>query len=114
MLVKNPLSRLTKMSHIKAHPCLRNFSWDSLISLDLEPPFVPKLNSKEDDFNTVPYVSYLKVIQMILILLFFPFHNSKQKFNLLLKKNQKEYIPTKEVKIDKNNQEKYDIWFKEF
>ena len=61
MLAKNPLTRLCKITQIKAHPLLSNFSWDNLISLDLQPPYVPTIKSKEDDFNTLPYVSYLKV-----------------------------------------------------
>ena len=42
MITKNPLSRLTKLSHIKAHPWLLNFSWDNLISLDISSSFVSK------------------------------------------------------------------------
>jgi len=61
MLTKNPLSRLSKISHIKAHPWLQNFSWDNLISLDLQPPYIPKLKSKEDEYTSMPYVSYIKV-----------------------------------------------------
>lgn len=68
MLSKNPLTRLCKISHIKAHPWLSNFSWDSLISLDLQPPYVPKVKSKEDDFNSMPYVSFLKVLLDIKLL----------------------------------------------
>jgi len=61
MLSKNPLSRLCKISHIKSHPWLQTFSWDSLISLDLQPPYVPKLKSKDEDSNLRPYVNYIKV-----------------------------------------------------
>ena len=61
MLVKNPLSRLSKISHIQAHPWLLNFSWDNLISLDIPPPYVPKIKTKDEESNLIPYVSYLKV-----------------------------------------------------
>lgn len=62
MLCKNPLSRLSKFSHIKSHPWFSNFLWDNLISLDIQPPFLAKIKIKDDETNTIPYVSYMKVI----------------------------------------------------
>lgn len=69
MLNKNPLSRLSKFSHIKSHPWFANFSWDNLISLDVHPPFIPKLKAKDDENNMIPYVSYIKVFEIIYKLL---------------------------------------------
>ncbi len=62
MLSKNPLSRLSKISHIKNNPWLKNFVWDNLISLDMQAPYIPKLNIIEEDSSKIPYVSYIKVI----------------------------------------------------
>jgi serine/threonine protein kinase len=62
MLSKNPLNRLGKFSHIKAHPCFKNFQWDNLISLDLQAPYSPKLKHEEEDSIMLPYVRYIKVI----------------------------------------------------
>jgi len=62
MLSKNPLNRLSKISHIKSHPCFKNFQWDNLISLDLQAPYVPKLKQEEEDSIMLPYVTYIKVI----------------------------------------------------
>ena len=61
MLSKNPLSRLSKYSHIKSHPWFNNFVWDSLLSLDMQPPQIPKIKIKDDESNAIPYVSYVKV-----------------------------------------------------
>jgi hypothetical protein len=63
MLVKNPLSRLCKLSHIKSNPWFAGFSWENLISLDIEVPFIPKIASKDfDDTKLVPYLTHIKVI----------------------------------------------------
>ncbi len=63
MLTKNPLSRLCKLSQIKNHVWYSDFSWESLISLDIEVPYVPKLSKKEvDETKIIPYSNYVKVI----------------------------------------------------
>ena len=98
MITKNPLSRLTKLSHIKAHPWLLNFSWDNLISLDMIPPYVPKIKIKDEENNTAPYISYIKV----------------NKIFFLFFKNQREYGSSKDCITDKKLQAEYDLWFKNF
>jgi len=62
MLNKFTISRLCKISHIKAHNWLKNFTWDSLISLDMKPPYIPKFKNQDYESSMIPYVSYLKVI----------------------------------------------------
>jgi hypothetical protein len=62
MLTKNPLSRLSKLSQIKNHVWYSDFSWESLISLDIEVPYVPKLSQKEvDESKVTTYSNYIKV-----------------------------------------------------
>ena len=71
MLFKNPLSRLSKISHIKANPWLQSFSWESLISLVMQSPYIPKLKNKDEESTMIPYVSYIKVnILKYVIILF--------------------------------------------
>ncbi len=63
MLTKNPLSRLCKFSQIKSHTWFNGFSWENLISLDLEVPHVPKIINKEiDESKVMPYSNYVKVL----------------------------------------------------
>ena len=89
MLNKSPLSRLCKFSHIKTDPWFSSFSWDNLISLIIEPPYLPKLKKEEESKgNPVSYSNYLKTV--------------------------KEWKPTKEYSIDKKTQIEYDKWFKCF
>jgi hypothetical protein len=62
MLTKNPLSRLCKFSQIKSHTWFTGFTWENLISLDVEVPFVPKITNKEvDESKVMPYSNYIKV-----------------------------------------------------
>jgi hypothetical protein len=62
MLAKNPLSRLCKFSHIKSNAWFAGFSWENLISLDVEVPFMPKIVTKDaDESKFVPYLTHIKV-----------------------------------------------------
>lgn len=62
MLTKNPLARLCKFSHIKAHPWFAAFPWENLISLNIEVPHIPNMPHKDFDENKfVPYTSHIKV-----------------------------------------------------
>lgn len=61
MLTKNSLSRLCKLSHIKATAYFAGFNWDSLLSLNITPPFLPKLTSSDTSAKAIPYVHYIKV-----------------------------------------------------
>lgn len=88
MLSKSPLNRLCKLSHIKSDIWFKGFTWEKLISLDMEPPYTPKIANKDDDSKSYPYVNYLK--------------------------NMKEWICPKEVKIEKKLQAEYDLWFTNF
>ncbi len=59
MLAKNTLTRLSNISQIKAHQWFQNFSWDSLICLDIQPPYVPKHKNFDVDFTIHPYINYI-------------------------------------------------------
>jgi hypothetical protein len=61
LLNKNPLSRMLKLAQIKNHIWFMDFNWENLISLNLEPPHMPKL-PKEEKKNAVPYVNFANVL----------------------------------------------------
>jgi hypothetical protein len=90
MLTKNPLSRLCKFSHVKANPWFSGFGWENLISLNIEVPYKPKLESRDiDESKFIPYLTQVKTF--------------------------KEYVPTsKQQPIDSKKQLEYDEWFKNF
>jgi hypothetical protein len=89
LLNKSPLNRLCKFSHIKSDPWFGGFSWENLISLNMEPPYLPKYDY-EKDANCSP----------------FAFNNHM--------KNIKDWLPTKNYNISKESQAEYDKWFKDF
>ena len=43
MLSKNQTQRFSKLEQIQSHIWFKDFSWDDLISLNLEPAYLPKL-----------------------------------------------------------------------
>lgn len=45
MLKKNPLSRIFKLYQVKQHAYFSGFSWDNLINLCFEPPYLPEVKS---------------------------------------------------------------------
>ena len=88
MLTKSTINRLYKLPNIKSDPWFNSFSWENLMSLNLKPPFIPKVVGVDGKVNVVPFNTYAK--------------------------NMKEYIPTKVVQIDSKTQAEYDEWFKNF
>ncbi len=88
MLVKSPLSRLCKLSLIKTEPWFKDFSWDNLILLNLQPPYSPQFPKGSTKENPTSILEYLKTL--------------------------KEYIPTKNFNIDRVTQAEYNEWFKKF
>lgn len=90
MLIKSPLARLCNLTQIKSHPYFKNFSFDSLINFDTEPPYKSK-DSKPDiisESNLKPYTNHLKTLK---------------KYNI-----GKEKLP------DAIKQKEYDKWFANF
>ena len=61
LLNKNPVQRLKKISGIKAHPWLEDFSWNNLFSMEMQPTYKPKIKIKDDEYQKIPFVTFLKV-----------------------------------------------------
>jgi len=90
MLGKNPLSRLYKFQKIKQHSYFQTFNWESLISMSLEVPHIPKL-SKDDLSKSLSYLNHMKTV--------------------------KEWVPSKETsitQIDEKTMKDYEKWHQEF
>jgi cGMP-dependent protein kinase len=62
MLKKSPLNRLWKLQNIKVDPYFKEFNWNQLISLSLEPPYNLKFPKEDLGTKTIPYVNLLKAI----------------------------------------------------
>ena len=60
MLKKSPTNRLWKFEQIKENPYFKDFDWEQLMSLSLKPPYIIKLDEKETEQKSIPYLSYLK------------------------------------------------------
>jgi hypothetical protein len=88
MLVKSPTSRLCKLSLIKSEPWFKDFAWDNLILFNLSPPYLPKFDKSPSNEIYCSLLDYLKTTR--------------------------EYVPTKNLNIDKKLQLEYDNWYKNF
>ncbi len=86
MLTKNPISRLSKISQVKNHVWFDGFSWDDLIELKMNPPYLPLLKQELEDNNNIPFQDYVKGI-----------------------KEEK-----KNIKIDPGKLKEYDEWWNKF
>ena len=63
MLNKNKEIRYSKFEQISVHAWFKDFNWDDLISLDIIPEILPKIDEKEDRiFSKKSYIDYLKNI----------------------------------------------------
>jgi cGMP-dependent protein kinase len=61
MLKKSPTNRLWKFEQIKENPYFKDFDWEKLMSFSLKPPYIVKIDEKNDnEQKTIPYLSYLK------------------------------------------------------
>ena len=60
MLSKNQTQRFSKLEQIQGHIWFKDFSWDDLISLNLEPAYLPKIESNEGKYDIKPYLEYIK------------------------------------------------------
>ena len=89
MLSKNQAQRFYKLEQIQSHIWFKDFSWDDLISLDLKPAYLPKIDIDESKCETKPYLDYIKTL--------------------------KDWEPEGGLpKISKKNQTEFDEWFKKF
>ena len=62
MLNKDLSKRVYKFDQIASHNWFRDFSFDELISLNIKPPHMPKIDNKENRCKTKPYLDYIKAI----------------------------------------------------
>ena len=61
MLKKSPTNRLWKFEQIKENVYFKDFDWEKLMSLSLSPPYIVKIDNKDEtEQKTMPYLSYLK------------------------------------------------------
>ena len=61
MLNKNKEIRYSKFEQISGHIWFKDFDWDALISLDMQPEYFPKIDGEEGMiFDKKPYIEYIK------------------------------------------------------
>ena len=60
MLNKNQSQRFCTLEQISSHIWFNDFSWDDLISLNIKPAFIPKIESNENKCEPKPYLNYIK------------------------------------------------------
>ena len=63
MLNKNQSQRFYKLEQIQSHIWFKDFSWEDLISLNMEPAYIPKIESNENKCETKPYPDYIKSLK---------------------------------------------------
>ena len=89
MLNKNQTQRFCKLEQIQGHIWFKDFSWDDLISLNMESAFKPTIESNESKCETKPYLDYIKSL--------------------------KDWEPENgQQKVSKKNKAEFDEWFKKF
>lgn len=67
MLNKNHLSRYSKIGQINSHVWFQNFNWDDLISMNMEPAFIPQIEKKEHIQKPYPYIDFVNVSLLLFI-----------------------------------------------
>lgn len=60
MLNKNHLSRYTKLGQISSHIWFQNFNWDDLISMNMEPAFIPSIPEIKPPGKPIEYTEIAK------------------------------------------------------
>ena len=63
MLNKNKSSRYYKFERISNHIWFNDFNWDSLLSLDMQPEYIPLILHKKDNYNPKPYLTYIESLK---------------------------------------------------
>ena len=62
MLDKNLETRYSKFEEISAHIYFKEFNWDELISLNMEPAYIPHIKSIEHKYTPKPFVDFVKTL----------------------------------------------------
>ena len=63
MLNKNQTQRFCKLDQIQSHIWFKDFSWDDLISLNMKPAYIPKIENNEKKCQPKPYLDYVKTLK---------------------------------------------------
>ena len=62
MLDKNLETRYSKLDQISQHIYFKDFNWDELISLNMEPAYKPKIPRIDGKFKPRPYEEFVKTL----------------------------------------------------
>ena len=62
MLDKNLETRYANFEQISAHIYFKDFNWDELISLNMEPGYKPKIPNIEYKYAPKPYTDYVNTL----------------------------------------------------
>ena len=60
MLNKNHLSRYSKLCQISSHIWFQNFNWDDLISMNMDPAFIPNVPEVKPQSKPIDYTEIVK------------------------------------------------------
>jgi serine/threonine protein kinase len=63
MLDKNLETRYSKFEDISGHIYFKEFNWDELISLNMEPAYIPRIPNIDHKFTPKPYVDFIKTVK---------------------------------------------------
>ncbi len=63
MLDKNLETRYAKFDQICGHIYFKDFNWDELISLNMEPAYKPKIKKLDAKFNPKPFTEFVKTLK---------------------------------------------------
>ena len=63
MLNKNKSSRYYKFEQISNHIWFKDFNWDSLLSLDMTPEYIPTIPYKKENYNPKSYITYIQSLK---------------------------------------------------
>ena len=89
MLNKIVGTRYCKFEQISSHPWFKGFNWNDLISLDMKPNYLPKVEKENINEQEIkPYLDYINSV--------------------------KEWKYEEKVKINPSNKKEFNDWFKNF
>ena len=63
MLDKKLETRYCKFDQIAGHIYFKDFNWNELISLNMEPAYMPKIPNIEYKYDPKPFVDYVKTLK---------------------------------------------------
>jgi len=63
MLDKNLETRYCKFDQIAGHIYFKDFNWNELISLNMEPAYMPTIPNIEYKYDPKPYIEHVKTLQ---------------------------------------------------